>query len=78
MLVVLAVNLMPLVMEMSIITKKFVVTIDRYIRTPFLKVVIVNEIKQPTKLKALDCTIKSCGKVRSALFLAAGQPGAWI
>ena len=78
MLVVLVAIPMPLVMEMSIITKKFVATIGRYIRIPFLKVVIVNEIKQPTKLKVLGYTIKSCGKVRSALFLAAGQPGAWI
>ena len=78
MLVVLAVILMPLVIEMSIITKKFVVTTGRYIRIPSLKVVIVNEIKRHMKLWALDFLIRCSGKDISVSFLADVLQGVWI
>ena len=78
MLVVLAVILMPLVIEMSIITKKFVVTTGRYIRIPSLKVVIVNEIKRHMKLWALDFLIRCSGKDLSVSFLADVLQGVWI
>ena len=77
MLVALVAILMLLVMGTSIITKKFVATTGRYIRIPFLKVVIVNVIKLHMKLKVLGCTIKFCGKARSALFLADVLQDVW-
>lgn len=55
-------------MEMSIITKKSVVTTDGYIRMPFLKVGIANETKPHTRLKVSDCMIKSLSKGRLPLF----------
>ena len=78
MLVVLAVILMPLVMETFIIIKKFVVTIDRYIRIPSLKAVIVNEIKLHMKLWALDFSIRCSGKDVSVSFLVDALQDVWI
>ena len=76
--VVLVVILMPLVMEMSIITKKFVVTTGRYIRIPSLKVAIVNVIRHHMKLKVLDFLIRYSGKDVSVLFLADALQDVWI
>ena len=78
MLVVLVIILMQLVMEMSIITKKSVATIDRYTRIPFLKAVIVNVIKLHMKSKALGCTIRFCGKDVNVSFLADALQDRWI
>jgi hypothetical protein len=69
---------MPLVMEMSIITKKSVATIDRYTKIPSLKAVIVNEIRLRMKLKVLGCMIRFCGKDVSVSFLADALQDVWI
>ena len=61
---------MLLAIEMFIITKKSVVTTDRYISSQFLKVVIANGIKLHMRLKASGCMIKSLSKARLPLFLA--------
>ena len=78
MLVVLVVILTLLVTEMFIITKKFVATTGRYIRIPFLKVVIVNEIKPRMKLKVLGFLIRCSGKDVSVSSLADVLQGVWI
>jgi hypothetical protein len=69
---------MPLVMEMSIITKKSVATIDRYTKIPSLKAVIVNEIRLRMKLWALGFLIRCSGKDVSVSFLADVLQGVWI
>ena len=78
MLVALVAILMLLVMETSIITKKSVATIGRYIRQTLLKVAIVNEIKHHMKLKALDFSIRYSGKDVSVSFLADVLQDGWI
>ena len=78
MLVALVVILMLLVMEMSIITKKSVATTGRHIRQTLLKVESVNVIKQHTKLKALDLSIRYSGKDVSVSFLADVLQDGWI
>ena len=78
MLVALVAILTLLVTEMFIITKKFVATTGRYIRIPFLKVVIVNEIKLRMKLKVLGFLIRCSGKDVSVSSLADVLQGVWI
>jgi hypothetical protein len=78
MLVALVAILTLLVTEMFIITKKFVATIDRYIRIPSLKVVIVNEIRLRMKLKVLGFLIRCSGKDVSVSSLADVLQGVWI
>ena len=63
---------MPLVMEMSIITKKSVATTDRYIRIRFLKVVSENVTKPNTRLRAFDCSIRFLITIANTLCLVVG------
>ena len=78
MLVALVAILMLLVMGTSIITKKFVATTGRYIRIPFLKVVIVNVIKLHMKLWALGFLIRCSGKDKNVSSSADVLQGVWI